>query len=67
MPHEDSYTDTLTLLKLNELLVHFDVICLSYVHKVKSNDDHMLFGFSNEPSACTHIHFADKALFHKYC
>ena len=31
MRHEDSYTDRLTRFKLNELQVHFDVICLSYV------------------------------------
>ena len=50
---------------LDELQVHFEVICLSYVHKVNSNDDHICFCFSIGPSVCTH--FADKALFHNYC
>ena len=31
MPHEDRYTDRLTLLKQDELQVHFYVISLSYV------------------------------------
>ena len=49
MPHEDRYTDRLTLLKQDELQVHFYVISLSYV-QVKSNDDHICFSFPNYPS-----------------
>ena len=64
---KDSSTDRLNLLKLNELQEHFNVVCLSYVDKVKSNDDHNIwFGFSSTLSVPTGTQFADKALFHKY-
>ena len=65
---KDSSTDRLTLLKLNELQEHFNVVCLSYVDKVKSNDDHNIwYDFSSKLSVRTGTQFADKALFHKYC
>ena len=62
MPDEDGWAERLTPLKLVELQIHFDGLCLRYVTKVKRSVYHKCFDLSNKQSACTHNHFADKAL-----
>ena len=37
---EDDYETRISILKLDELNVHLQILCFRYVAKVSSNDDH---------------------------
>ena len=40
IPYGEEYEARLSLLKLEELNIHLDILCLKYIAKVRDYDDH---------------------------
>ena len=40
IPYEEEYEERLSLLKLEELNIHLDILCLKYIAKVRDYDNH---------------------------
>ena len=40
IPYEEEYEERLSLLKLEELIIHLDILCLRCIAKVCDYDDH---------------------------
>ena len=57
MPYKYSHWGRLSLLRFDELQVHFDVIFIRSVRRVRSDEDHVCFNFTNVQSVCTRTHF----------
>ena len=41
IPYEEECDERLALLKLKELNMHLDILCLKYIAKVRDYDDHL--------------------------
>ena len=68
IPYEEEYEERLSLLKLEELTIHLDILCFRYIAKVKEHENHPCKTFleaRNHPSI-NRTAFIDNDIFHKY-
>ena len=63
LPDVDDYDSRLSILKLEELRVHLDILCLRYVSKVRSNEDHVCNNLTSLANKTGRTTFSDKILF----
>ena len=63
LPDVDDYDSRLSILKLEELRVHLDILCLRYVSKVRSNEDHVCYNLTSLANKTGRTTFSDKILF----
>ena len=55
IPYEEEYEERLSLLKLEELSIHIDILCLKYIAKVRDYDDHPCKKFLKDQSTEHHL------------
>ena len=68
IPYEEEYEERLSLLKLEELNIHLDILCLKYIAKVRDYDDHPCKKFLKDQDhrSINRTSFMDSNLFQKY-
>ena len=66
--YEEEYEERLLLLKLEELNIHLDILCLKYIAKVCDYDDHPCKKFLKDQDhrSINRTPLMDSNLFHKY-
>ena len=67
IPYEEECDERLALLKLKELNMHLDILCLKYIAKVRDYDDHLCKKFLKDQDhrSINRSSFMDSNLFHK--
>ena len=68
IPYEEEYGERLSLLKLEELNIHLDILCLKYIAKLCDYDDHPCQKFLKDQDhrSINRTPLMDSNLFHKY-
>ena len=66
LPSVDDYDDRLSQLNIDEISVHLNVLCLRYVSKVRSYEDHVCHELLNFSEKVGRTAFFDKMLFKKF-
>ena len=67
IPYEEEYEERLSLLKLEELNIHLDILCLKYIAKVRDYDDHSCKKFLKDQDhhPINRTSLMDSNIFHK--
>ena len=63
LPDVDDYDSRLSILKLEDLGIHLDILCLRYVSKVRSNEDHVCYNLISLANKTGRTTFSDNILF----